>query len=183
LAPVLSELDRRGAVVFLHPTSTEGHEHVDCGRPRPMLEFLFDTARTIVDFILSGNAERYPNLRVIVPHMGGVLPLLAERVELFRPIMGYQAGGSSVTETLRRFHYDLAGAPNAEQLSALASISTPERLLYGSDYAWTRAETTLNILSVLDVVVPGDGDGTWRQLTTRNARALLGAPGEPSAGA
>jgi predicted TIM-barrel fold metal-dependent hydrolase len=169
LAPLLAELDSRGAVVFLHPTSAEGHQHVDCGRPRPMLEFLFDTARTVVDFVLSGNAERYPNLRVIVPHMGGVLPLLADRVELFRPIMGDPGGGPTVTETLRRFHYDLAGAPNTAQLAALATITTPERLLYGSDYSWTRAETALHALSTLDAVMPE----TWRESTTRNAAALL----------
>ncbi len=45
-APLLAELDRRAAVVLLHPASTGHHEVIDLGRPRPMLEFLFDTART-----------------------------------------------------------------------------------------------------------------------------------------
>jgi 6-methylsalicylate decarboxylase len=59
LAPVLEELDRRGAVVLLHPTSCIGHESLSGGRPQPMLEFLFDTARTVVDLVLSGAAERF----------------------------------------------------------------------------------------------------------------------------
>jgi predicted TIM-barrel fold metal-dependent hydrolase len=71
LSPVLAELDQRRAVIFLHPTSCVGHEHVSCGRPRPMIEFLFDTARTVVDFILSGAAERFPNLQLIVPTTPG----------------------------------------------------------------------------------------------------------------
>jgi predicted TIM-barrel fold metal-dependent hydrolase len=74
-----------------------------------------------------------------------------------------------VTETLRRFHYDLAGAPNAEQLTALASTAPPEHLLYGSDYAWTPAEGALRAASALDAL-----DGTWREVTTRNARTLFG---------
>ncbi|MDN3355803.1 amidohydrolase family protein [Actinomadura sp. DC4] len=171
LAPMPAELDRRRAAVFLHPTSAVGHEHVDCGRPRPMMEFLFDTARSVVDFVLSGHAERYPGLRPIVPHMGGVLPLLAVRAELFRPLLGDTGDGPSVTETLRRFHYDLAGAPNAEQLAALASIAPPEHLLYGSDYAWTPAELLPYAASALDSLIPG---GTWRERTARNARALFG---------
>ena len=70
-APLLAELDRRAAVVLLHPTSTEHHEVVDLGRPAPMLEFLFDTARTVIDYILAGNAERYPAIKLVVPHAGG----------------------------------------------------------------------------------------------------------------
>ncbi|WP_328610696.1 amidohydrolase [Amycolatopsis sp. NBC_00345] len=169
LAPLLAELNRRRAVLFLHPTSTEGHEHVDCGRPRPMMEFLFDTARTVVDFILSGAAERYPDVRVIVPHMGGVLPLLADRVELLRGLTGDAERGPIVFESLRRLHYDLAGAPNAAQLTVLRSIAAPDRLLYGSDSAWTRPEVVLNALTQLDTLMPG----SWREQATRTARALL----------
>jgi hypothetical protein len=51
-----------------------------------MIEFLFDTARSVVDLILSGAAERYSNIRFIIPHAGGVLPLLVDRVELFRSL-------------------------------------------------------------------------------------------------
>jgi predicted TIM-barrel fold metal-dependent hydrolase len=179
LAPVLAELNRRHAIVFLHPVSTEGHEYVDCGRPRPMLEFLFDTARTIVDFILSGAAERYPDVRVIVPHMGGVLPLLADRVELFRAVTGLDARDPIVFDSLRHLHYDLAGAPNAAQLIALRSISVPDRLLYGSDHAWSRPPVVLNALARLDTLAPGGEEGAWRELTTRNARALLSAGRPP----
>jgi predicted TIM-barrel fold metal-dependent hydrolase len=173
LAPVLAELNRRHAVLFLHPTSTAGHEGFDCGRPQWTTEFLFDTARTVVDFILSGAAERYPALRVIVPHMGGVLPLLADRVELFRSVSGVDASGPIVIERLRHLYYDLAGASNATQLTALRSIASADHLLYGSDYAWSRPEVVQNALATLDALVPGDEEGTWRESTTRNARALL----------
>ena len=64
---MLAELDRRGAIAFLHPTSCAGHEALALGYPRPMIEFLFDTARTVVDLILSGTARRYPGIRFIVP--------------------------------------------------------------------------------------------------------------------
>jgi predicted TIM-barrel fold metal-dependent hydrolase len=170
--PVLAELDRRAAVVLLHPTSCAGHDELSCGRPRPMIEFLFETARTVIDFILIGGAERFGRIRLIVPHLGGVLPLLAERVELFRTINGEPIDRTSVSETLGRFYYDLAGTPSKPQIAALASIAKPDRLLYGSDYAWTRREHALRLLAALDVAFDGVNAG-WRARTTHNANVLL----------
>jgi 6-methylsalicylate decarboxylase len=171
MRPVLAELDRRRAIAFLHPTTCAGHEALALGHPRPMIEFLFDTARTVVDFVLSGAARRYPHIRVVVPHAGGVLPLLADRVELFRTISG-NTDGPSVLELLRGFYYDLAGTPFERQLAALTSIAEPDHLLYGSDYAWTRREQVLRALNALDDI-EFPTDQPWRHLTTQNARRLL----------
>jgi 6-methylsalicylate decarboxylase len=170
--PVLAELDRRAAVVLLHPTSCAGHDELSCGRPRPMIEFLFETARTVIDFILSGGAERFGRIRLIVPHLGGVLPLLRERVELFRTINGEPTDRTTVDETLGRFYYDLAGTPSRPQIAALTSIAKSDRLLYGSDYAWTRREHVLRLLTSLDVAFDGCNAG-WRSRTTHNANVLL----------
>jgi predicted TIM-barrel fold metal-dependent hydrolase len=171
-APLLAELDRREAVVFLHPTSTEDHATTDLGRPRPMIEFLFDTARTVIDYVLSGDAQRYPGIRLIVPHTGGVLPVLAERVELFRQIAGESGTGPTVREQLRRFHFDLAGAPNATQLTALTEFVSADRLLYGSDYAWTRPDAVASALDGLDTLLKL-ANGPWREVVAANARALF----------
>lgn len=174
-APVLDELDRRGAVVLIHPTSCVGHEELALGRPRPMLEFLFDTARSVVDLVLGGAAEAHPDLRVVVPHAGGVLPLLADRIELFRSAVFHEpADRTSTAELLSRMYFDLAGTPTGRQLAALRSIVPVEHLVYGSDYAWTRAEPVLQALEVIDDALSGPTAGDWRELTTRNAHELLG---------
>ena len=172
LDPVLAELDRRAAVVLLHPTSCVGYENVSCGRPRPIIEFMFDTARSIVDLVLSGAADRYPNLKMIVPHAGGVLPLLADRVERFRSIGEEPGDRRTVKAVLAQLYYDLAGDPSPAQLEALRTVSTSDRLLYGSDCAWTRQEQVLRTIRMLDVTDARHGE-TWRQLTTRNAKRLL----------
>ncbi|MFB4303761.1 amidohydrolase family protein [Actinomadura sp. NTSP31] len=171
--PLLAELDRRAAIVLLHPTTCPGHEELSSGRPHPMIEFLFETARTVIDLILSGAAAKFPRIRLIVPHLGGVLPLLTERVEAFRTIGGEAADRVTVADILGRFYYDLAGMPSKQQIAALTSIARPERLLYGSDYAWTQHELALRLLASLDSVL-ADGHPDWRSLTTRNADLLLG---------
>jgi predicted TIM-barrel fold metal-dependent hydrolase len=179
LDPVLSELHRRNAVVFVHPTTCAGHEALALGRPGPMIEFLFDTARSIVDLILSGAAERYPNVRLIVPHAGGVLPLLVDRVELFRSVAPEAATKANVTELLASFFYDLAGTPSPRQLQALRSVAAEDKLLYGSDYAWTPYEVVLGAVNALDEAF-GPDQGTWRHQTTTNAHTLLTRDSRPT---
>ena len=105
-ARVFRELGRRGARVLLHPTSPACWEHTSLGRPRPMIEFLFDTPRTVVDLLLNGTIAAKPDLRLIVPHAGAVLPLLADRVSAFAALI---APGADVLGDLRRLHFDLAG--------------------------------------------------------------------------
>lgn len=165
---VLAELNRRGAVVLLHPTSTACGASSGLDFPRPMIEFLFDAARTVIQYVLSGSAERYPDIRVIVPHGGGVIPLLADRVEMFRTLLG-QGAGRSIHDLLRGFYFELAGTPSEARTNALETVAGPDHLLYGSDYPWTPANLAGRLLDDLDRVT---GDG-WRQRTTRNAERLF----------
>jgi predicted TIM-barrel fold metal-dependent hydrolase len=141
---------------------------------------MFDTARAIVDLALSGAADRYPHLKIIVPHAGGVLPLLADRVERFQPIVEQPGDRRPFKAVLAQLYYDLAGDPSPVQLGALRTLSSPDRLLYGSDCAWTRDEQVLRTIRMLDVTDAPQGE-TWRQLTTRNAERLLTEAALPGA--
>jgi 6-methylsalicylate decarboxylase len=173
LGPVFDELNRRNAIVFIHPTTCVGHEALACGRPRPMIEFQFDTARSIVDLILSGAAGRYPNIRFIIPHAGGVLPLLADRAEMaLRFLLPEAAPDVTVAESLAGFYYDLAGMPTTRQLHALRSIASEDQLLYGSDYAWTPYDLAVGTAAALDRAFGTDGVD-WRRRTTTNAHTLF----------
>ena len=78
--PVFAELNRRFATVFLHPTLPAVYECVACGRPGPMIEFTFDTCRTVADMLYAGILNRYPNVRFILSHAGGPLPTLTPRL-------------------------------------------------------------------------------------------------------
>ncbi|HEY3831594.1 MAG TPA: amidohydrolase family protein [Acidimicrobiia bacterium] len=79
--PVFDELARRRARVLLHPTSPACWERTSLGRPRPMLEFFFDTTRAVVDLVMDGTVARHPDLALIVPHAGATLPLVADRID------------------------------------------------------------------------------------------------------
>ena len=137
-APLLDELDRRHAVVFLHPTSPACFAQIGMGFPAPLLEFPFDTARTIVSLIFSGALKRRPNLRLILAHGGGALPGLVSRIAMVaqapfvspRP----EQGGAEVMEEVRRLYFDLALAATPANLAALLQITSTSHLLFGTDY-------------------------------------------------
>ncbi|MDL4818512.1 amidohydrolase family protein [Actinomadura opuntiae] len=171
-APLWRELDERAAVVFVHPTSPPGCEAVSLGWPRPMLEFLFDSARAATDLVLSGVLARHPRIRWIFTHGGGVLPLLADRLEMFRASFGQGTRATNVRHQLARLWFDMAGTPFPRQIPAMVDAFGGERLLYGSDYCWTPAALTTAQISALDTAEQPDGQ-TWRTLTTRNARELF----------
>ncbi|MFJ6695348.1 amidohydrolase family protein [Streptomyces sp. NPDC091272] len=134
--PVLAELDRRPAVVVLHPTTPVCGQQTALGRSRPMVEFLFDTTRTIAQLALNGVLDRHPGLRLIVPHAGAALPVLADRIACFA-VMDNPEAPVDVLAALRRLHYDVAGFTLPRALPALLSLVPPEQLLYGSDYPFT----------------------------------------------
>ena len=93
LDPVFDELNRRGAVVFIHPTSPICWQQSALGYPRPMIEFTFDSTRAVVNLIFSGTTTRCPKVRFIVPHAGGTLPFLARRIGMFGQGCGRRHSG------------------------------------------------------------------------------------------
>lgn len=137
--PLLDELDRRGAVVMIHPTSPACSPLLASNPPPPMTEFLFESTRAVADLVLTGALERHPNLSVVMPHGGAMLPLVADRIEQFRTLFGHHADdGPSVRELLSTLWYDMAGLPFPMQIPALAQIVGVDHLLYGSDSTFDR---------------------------------------------
>ncbi|MER5216850.1 amidohydrolase family protein [Streptomyces sp. NPDC002838] len=108
--PLMAELDRRAAVVSLHPTSPPCWEATSNGLPRPMLEFPFETARAVTGLIVGGVLDRYPGIRFIVPHAGAALPALADRIAAFALVT--DGPPVDVLGALRGLYYDLAGSPS-----------------------------------------------------------------------
>lgn len=158
LDPVFAELNRRKATVFIHPTDPycpccQGQEAAalpPLGYPYPMIEFIFDTTRAVFNLILSGTLEKYPDVKVIVPHAGAAVPVLTARVGAISALLKLGRNRMSVDEAIRKLYYDLAGAPEPVALSALLQVADPSRVLYGSDYPFTPPPIAADLATVLD---------------------------------
>jgi predicted TIM-barrel fold metal-dependent hydrolase len=182
--PLLAELDKREAVVFVHPTSPACWQAVAPHRPRPMLEFPFDATRAVAELVVNGVLERHPGIRFIIPHCGAMMPVLGDRIELFRKVFFNNPNGPTTRALLGRLWYDLAGTPFRHHVSALAAMVGTDRIVYGSDYCFTPQHAVSAQIASIDSAPPPHPHDNWRTLTTVNANQLLAdRPGLPSSAA
>jgi predicted TIM-barrel fold metal-dependent hydrolase len=137
-ARLLEALDARGATVFIHPTSPACFESFGLELPAPMIEFPFDTTRTVASLLFSGALDRHPRIKFILPHAGGTLPFLATRmagIGAIPPVMGARAKPPADTmQALAKLHYDTALATAPHQIAALRAIAPISQILYGTDF-------------------------------------------------
>ena len=171
LDPVIAELDRRRAVVFIHPTSPACWECTSLGFPRPMIEFPFDTTRAVTNMLLRGTFVSYPQIRWIIPHAGGTLPFLASRIAGIGSLIG-ASDPSSIVAQLRRLHYDLAGSANRLVVATLLTLVDRAQVLYGSDWPFTpepNVAAGVDWVADNDQVTPDELSAVARELFPRLA--------------
>ena len=132
-APVLAELARRRAVVYVHPNEPPGAHLL--GLPPASLEFPFDTLRAIANLLFTGTLAAKRDIRWIFSHAGGGLPSLAERLARLerRPDLKRHVPDGVLAE-IRRLHFDIALSAGPLTLGALLRLTTPDKVLFASDF-------------------------------------------------
>lgn len=138
LEPVLAELARRAVPVFVHPVDCPHIDVLGFGRPSSIVEFPFDTARTITNALYSGVFQRIPGLRLILAHCGGVLPMLGWRIGehtvMGRGPQDADIDPAHVAEVLRGLYYETALAGSRNSLLPTLEVTTPDHILFGTDW-------------------------------------------------
>ena len=138
--PVFEELNRRKAVVYVHPTTG-----ACCTRLIPevadtVVEFGTDTTRAIASYVYRGAAHRYPDVRMIWSHSGGTMPFLVERFDFIDRNPNTKAQvPDGFRKTAARFFYDIAQSTEAAPSRALKQVVPTERLVFGSDFPFRTA--------------------------------------------
>jgi predicted TIM-barrel fold metal-dependent hydrolase len=139
--PVLEILNDRGAVVFVHPALHPSSKKLDLPWPGFMMEYLFDTTRAAVNLVFSGAIERFPRIRFILAHAGGVMPYFAWRLSV-SPIIDPrlpQLSRRQVLGGLQRYWYDIALSPEPSTMDALGQVALPDHIVFGSDWPFANA--------------------------------------------
>jgi len=137
--PVFDELNRRKAVVFIHPTHCEAPEHTGLRAPPFVVEYVFDTTRAIVNLIFTGTLKRCPDIRFIVAHGGGTVPFLAQRISMLEGHR-HAKGVTDVLPTLRSLYYEIASTTAQFALRSLQEVADPTHILWGSDLPFVYGE-------------------------------------------
>lgn len=139
LDPLMEILNERHAVVILHPhRPTPYPKEIIATTPLAMYEYPAETTRAVVNMLARNVLVRYPNLKVVVPHCGSFLPLALPRMKSILPAMVKQGYMQPIDweGNLLRLYFDLAGNPTMEVLRSLLTLTTPDHILYGSDYPY-----------------------------------------------
>lgn len=170
--PIFAELNRRAAVVFVHPTTPAGFLGLSLGRPGPLIEYPMDTARTAIDLLFSGVLLRYPQMRIVLSHAGGALPSLAERIQLLAPKNWvhnpHQITADQLREQIASLYVDTALAGPAA-LDSARQILDPGHLVYGSDFP----PAGLDVIDAVRTELGNDLDGLEHATATLFPRAAL----------
>ena len=134
LDPVMAELDRRHAVIFVHPSNLPGPP-ADGVHPA-IADFLLDTTRAAINLATNGVPRRYPNLRIILAHGGGFLPYAAHRIALTSSLLNQELTLEQMLEDLSSFYFDTALTASPTALPSLLAFAKPGHVLFGSDWPY-----------------------------------------------
>jgi 6-methylsalicylate decarboxylase len=137
--PFFEELDRRKAVVFIHPTTIPpGADATGLTIPFGVAEFTFDTTRAVMNMLYSGTLERYPSIRYIVSHAGGTIPYLAWRIAgaSYLPELRDRAPKTDGLALLQKLYYDTALSTSEFVFGALKEFVPMSQVLFGSDFPY-----------------------------------------------
>jgi len=133
-APVYRELNRRKAIVYVHPTTPACCRGLVPGIPPGSIEYATDSTRTIAHLVFSGTAMQFPDIRWIFSHSGGTLPFLTGRfIRLAEEKKDARLPNGPLPE-FQKFHYELAQGNTPGQIAALLKMVSISQLLYGTDY-------------------------------------------------
>ncbi|MFB6558638.1 amidohydrolase family protein [Streptomyces sp. NPDC056400] len=173
--PLYEELDRRGAVLCIHPSGegaaspliTEHDMTWMVGAP------VEDTV-AIMHLILAGLPARYPRMRILASHLGGALPLLPRRLD---DHLAFESPRTPELPSVAvgRLWYDTVSHVHGPALAAAAASFGAGRLVLGTDFPYEDDEVFVR--SVDYVCESGLTQEEATAILDTNAADLLGLSG------
>ena len=147
--PVYEELNRLKVPVFLHPMPPLGAEQMTEFGLAPLVGFIFETTLAVTRMVFSGIFERYPDITLIVPHLGAAIPYLFGRIENgYRAFAECRQHISQPPSTyLKRFYYDTISFHPPALRCAIETVGA-DHLMLGTDYPHVIGSVSRSIESV-----------------------------------
>ena len=146
---VFEDLNRRKAVVFVHPTTGLCCRMLTPDLNPIMLEIPQDTTRAVTNLLFSGVLTKYRDIRFIFTHAGGSVPMMLGRMHQYAPKNFAERLPNGIEYEIRRLYYDIAGTAFRPAVAALTSIVPTSQILFGSDNPFIPlAETVAGVKQV-----------------------------------
>jgi 6-methylsalicylate decarboxylase len=173
--PILEELNRRKAVIFVHPLVANCCTNLSVGAIPAVIEVPHDTTRTVVSLLLSGTLARLRDIQWIFSHGGGTIPFLTGRIATFYDAKARAPNGfapDGVEAEFRRLYYDTANVTHPAAMAALRALVPVSQITYGTDYPYFALNQIDNLRQLnlpqadLDAIAYGNAS---RLMPRRNA--------------
>jgi predicted TIM-barrel fold metal-dependent hydrolase len=154
--PLMAELDRRDAVVFVHPALHPSSRKLDLPWPGFMMEYLFDTTRAAVNLVFGGTTEKFARIRFVLAHAGGLMPYFAWRLSVSPMIDARlpQIPPDEIFARLGHFWFDTALSPAPQTTACLAAVARPERIVFGTDWPFANAKVIAEASKLYEAAAP-----------------------------
>lgn len=171
-APIFEELDRRGAILYIHPAGNScctpliADHHLTWEVGAPMEDTI-----SIMQLITKGIPSRYPNIRIINSHLGGAMPMLMQRAD---NQYGWESPDTPEKPSLaaKRMWYDTVGHGHVPALRAAIETFGADRLLLGTDFPYEAGDIFVRAIEYISDPRINRNDAAL--ILERNAERLFG---------
>jgi len=140
--PVFDELNRRRAVVYVHPNAPECCLKLSPVVTPNMVEYPHDTTRAITSLLFTGSLNRLRDIRFIFSHGGGTLPMIAGRIAQLATPRDLEQVPNGVEAELRRLYYEIANTAHKPAIAALTQMVPISQVLFGTDFPFVPIRAT-----------------------------------------
>jgi 6-methylsalicylate decarboxylase len=170
-APVFDELNRRQAIVYVHPLAPACCGHIMSYVPPSLIEYPQDSARAMLSLLLSGGLRRWRDIRWVFSHAGGTLPVLAGRI---RTLASYQVKNlaevapEGIDAEFRRLHFETANSNYKPTMDALLDYVPLKQVMFGTDYPYVSVTENVADFNALHL-----NAGAIRAISRDNALKLF----------
>lgn len=171
--------------IWIHPQHAPLHPWIRRDLMDRMVAWPFDTTLAMIRLVLGGVLERFPNLRFITHHMGGMVPYYSKRIEAFANQMvgEYSKLGMAdqsrqlttpVLDQLRLFYNDSVSNGSPSALRCALDFFGSEHILFGTDFPFGPQHGELWPLEELETIQQAEVSEEDREnMLFRNAQRLL----------
>jgi len=188
--PLYEKMSRYDLPIVIHPT--RGADYADYRTEKrskyrifSLFGWVYETTVAMTRLVLSGTMEKYPNLKFLTHHCGGMVPYLQERIKQFYDVAEMRRGeryearlSKAPIEYFRMFYNDTALYGNASGLMCAYAFFGADRLLFAADSPLGDVQLgnrnyrqTINAIEAMDI-----GDEDRKKIYEDNARKLFCLP-------
>lgn len=174
--PLYERAEASNTPIFVHPQTISpiGYERVKHPLLTPVIEFVFDTTTCIGKLVTSGVLRKYPQLKFVFAHFGGVMPFIKERFDsVYKMLRGRNIVkdlSALPSEYLKQIYVDTSGATSPYALRCTLEMVGAEHTLWGSDYPGN-PDVSASIDAIEELDIPAEDK---KKILGANIERVLG---------